>query len=161
MCPCSTLSLSSPQGNRLLQAHNILSLYLFQPLSPKHNPEVTYIPGQRDVSMCSFYFFLIKHLKCEITIGFHTVVIKTKQNKKQCALHSVPPNGNICETIAQHHNWDVDTDNSQDTEISITWIPLIALLLPHTLSPQAPFPPQPLTTTQLFSFSIMFSLQEW
>lgn len=66
---------------------------------------------------------------------------KTKQ-KIVC-----PSLRNICETIAQHHNWDVDTDNRQDTEISITWIPLIALLLPHTLSPQAPFPPQPLTMT--------------
>ena len=45
MYQCSTLSLSFPQRNRLLQPHNILSLPLFQPLSPKHNPEVTCIPG--------------------------------------------------------------------------------------------------------------------
>jgi len=96
---------------------------------------------------CVLFIFLIKHLKCKITVGSHTVVIKTKQSKKQCALHSVPPNGNICETIAQHHNWDVDIDSSQDIEISITWIPLIALLWPHTVSPQAPLPPQPLTTS--------------
>ena len=110
MCQRSTLSLPFPLGSRPLQAHNTFSLHFFQPLSPKHNPEVAYIPGERNMSMCSFYL-LIKLLKCEIIVESHAVVKKINK-EHQCALHSVPPPPMVisCENIVQHHNSDMDMD---------------------------------------------------
>lgn len=89
MNKCANLSLPFPLGSRPLQAHNIFSLHFFQPLSPKHNPEVAYIPGERNMSMCSFNL-LIKLLKCEIIVESHAVV-KEINKEHQYALHSVPP----------------------------------------------------------------------